>query len=199
MFSGIVQAVGRVLKVTQQAHGSRLHISSDASFIQSLRDGSSVAVNGVCLTIQCEEASSFGADLSVETLKCTTLGTMKSGDRLNLEAGLKPGACLDGHLVSGHVDTVATIDDKVEMDESNGSLAIAYPQHLASYFATKGSVCIDGVSLTINTVEPEKFWVQLIPYTMKNTIASEYTVGTKVNLEIDIIARYVARQLAMRE
>ncbi|MGU9977977.1 MAG: riboflavin synthase [Candidatus Oxydemutatoraceae bacterium WSBS_2016_MAG_OTU14] len=195
MFSGIVQTIGQV--ETIQFQQGQLKISANEAFIKDLNLGDSVSVNGVCLTVCDCGPSYFIVDLSEETLRCTTFNALVEGQQLNLEPSLRFGDILGGHLVSGHVDAVGEVLERIE-DNKNCRVQIECPANLAPYIARKGSICIDGVSLTVNAVDNNRFWVQLIPYTIENTLFKEYSKGSKVNLEVDMIARYIARQLEQR-
>lgn len=198
MFTGIVQDVGTVLALERRQGDVRLHVGVDRISLSATHQGDSIAVSGVCLTaldIVAEgEAPKFVADVSNETLTLTTLGHLAVGSRVNLEPALRAGDPLGGHLVSGHVDGLAEV---VGLTEDARSVRIQFkvPTDLAKYIARKGSVAIDGVSLTINEVEGDIFGVNLIPHTQSVTTLGELTVGREVNLEIDTLARYVERLL----
>ena len=198
MFTGIVQDVGTVLALERRQGDVRLHVGVDRISLSATHQGDSIAVSGVCLTaldIVAEgEAPKFVADVSNETLALTTLGHLAVGSRVNLEPALRAGDPLGGHLVSGHVDGLAEV---VGLTEDARSVRIQFkvPTDLAKYIARKGSVAIDGVSLTINEVEGDIFGVNLIPHTQSVTTLGELTVGREVNLEIDTLARYVERLL----
>ena len=198
MFTGIVQDVGTVLALERRQGDVRLHVGVDRISLSATHQGDSIAVSGVCLTaldIVAEgEAPKFVADVSNETLALTTLAHLAVGSRVNLEPALRAGDPLGGHLVSGHVDGLAEV---VGLTEDARSVRIQFkvPTDLAKYIARKGSVAIDGVSLTINEVEGDIFGVNLIPHTQSVTTLGELTVGREVNLEIDTLARYVERLL----
>jgi riboflavin synthase len=158
----------------------------------ALAVGGSIAVNGVCLTATAVTSSTFSADVSAATLAVTTLGALGVGDRVNLEPPLKAGDPLDGHIVTGHVDGVGEVV-AVEPAGRSRRLVIAVPAALARYIAAKGSVAVDGVSLTVNGVEGAKFEVNVIPHTLAVTVIGEYARGTAVNIEVDMLARYLER------
>lgn len=203
MFTGIIQDVGRVAALERRGGDVRLRIAVDRLSLASTRDGDSIAVSGVCLTaldIDAGEASigrpgSFAADVSNETLSLTTLGNLVAGSRVNLEPALRAGDALGGHLVSGHVDGLGEVLD-IREDARSVRMQFGCPPELAPYFARKGSVAIDGVSLTVNEVGVADFAVNLIPHTQQVTTLGEFRVGRRVNLEVDQVARYVERLLA---
>ncbi len=194
MFTGIIQAVGTLAAV--EAHGAerRLSITTGALDLSDARIGDSIAVSGVCLTATILRADGFWCDVSGETLARTTLGELRVGSKLNLETALLPTTRLGGHLVSGHVDGVGTI---VEQRTEGQSLRVSVevPKELAKYIAVKGSVCVNGVSLTVNEVSSARFTVNLVPHTLQQTTLGENVVGSRVNIEVDLIARYLERLL----
>ncbi|MBL37376.1 MAG: riboflavin synthase [Xanthomonadales bacterium] len=194
MFTGIVKAQGRIESIEPAHGGKRLTISADALAGFGLQVGDSIAVNGVCLTALDPQPSSFAADASPETLNLTSLGRLSSGSTVNLEPALKAGDALGGHLVSGHVDGMAML---VEMHDEgdNRRMRFEAPESLARYIAHKGSVTLDGVSLTVNRVEGRFFELNLIPHTLEVTTLGGLSPGDPVNLEVDQIARYLERLL----
>jgi riboflavin synthase len=194
MFTGIVQDVGRIVTLERRGGDVRLRIAVDRLSLAAARAGDSIAVSGVCLTALEIDAQGFSADVSNETLSLTTLGTLEVGSRVNLEPALKAGDALGGHLVSGHVDGLGEVLE-VRADARSVRMRFGCPPSLAKYFARKGSVAIDGVSLTINDVGPTEFSVNLIPHTQDVTTLGEFTPGRRVNLEVDQVARYVERLL----
>jgi len=198
MFTGIVQSIGRVIECEQRGGDVRLRIdvSELAQAIDATRlaDGESLAVNGVCLTAIEHRDGQFCADVSVETLELTTLGQLKSGDRVNLEPALRAGDPLGGHLLSGHVDGRATVQ-ALHRDARSLRVELEVPVPLARYIAPKGSVALDGVSLTINEVQGARFGVNLIPHTMEVTTFADLQIGALLNIEVDQLARYVERIL----
>jgi riboflavin synthase len=194
MFTGIVQDVGRILTLERRGGDVRLRIAVDRLSLAVARAGDSIAVSGVCLTALEIDAQGFSADVSNETLSLTTLGALEVGSRVNLEPALKAGEALGGHLVSGHVDGLGEVLE-VCADARSVRMRFGCPSSLARYFARKGSVAIDGVSLTVNDVGPTEFSVNLIPHTQEVTTLGEFAPGRRVNLEVDQVARYVERLL----
>ena len=206
MFTGIVQDVGRVASLERRGGDLRMRIAVERLSLASTQPGDSIAVSGVCLTaldiwpadpsadLESRRAASFAADVSNETLSLTTLGVLEVGSRVNLEPALRAGDPLGGHLVSGHVDGLGEVL-AIETDARSVRMLFGCPASLARYVARKGSIAIDGVSLTINEVGATEFSVNLIPHTQTVTTLGEFRVGRRVNLEIDQVARYVERLL----
>ncbi|AEI68234.1 riboflavin synthase [Corallococcus macrosporus] len=195
MFTGLIQDLGRVERVIPGGMTDLwIHTSLGAA---SFELGESIAVNGACLTVVERTGDSFRVQAAPETLRRTTLGAVKPGDRVNLERALALGARLGGHLVSGHVDAVSEV---LETYPEGGSWVMGFrlPEALAPYFIEKGSVAIDGISLTVNTLEAGRFRVQLIPETQERTTLKSRGVGAKVNLEADQIGKYVARLFTLQ-
>jgi riboflavin synthase len=192
MFTGIVTAVGSIAAVKPAAGGVRLRVAAADLGLADGQVGESIAVNGVCLTAITISGADFDADVSLETLRCTV--GFELGASVNLERALRLADRLGGHLVSGHVDGVGEVVAFNDIGES-WRLVVRAPQQLAKYIAVKGSITINGVSLTVNQVAGAEFEVNLIPHTLDVTTLNELKVGTKVNLEIDLIARYVERML----
>lgn len=190
MFSGMIAAVGRVSAATPAAGGLRLRIAAGGLDLGDVAAGDSIAVNGVCLTVVSRSAGEFEADVSQETLACTA--GIAAGGRINLEKALRLADRLGGHLVSGHVDGVGAVT-RLEPAGDNRLLAVAAPRELARYVARKGSIAVNGVSLTVNEVNGVEFTVNLIPHTLAATNLGELRVRDKVNLEVDMLARYVER------
>ncbi|HET7922301.1 MAG TPA: riboflavin synthase [Gammaproteobacteria bacterium] len=195
MFTGIVQAVGGLVRREARSGDERLHLDTGTLDAGRLNDGDSIAVNGCCLTVVERTATGFAADVSNETLVLTTLGKLAPGTPVNLEAALTPATPLGGHLVSGHVDGVGTVRARRD-DARSVRFEIGLPAELARYVAKKGSVCVDGVSLTVNAVGDAHFEVNVIPHTLTHTIMGDYRAGTRVNIEVDLLARYLERLLA---
>jgi riboflavin synthase len=191
MFSGLVAALGRVTRVETSALGARLHFASP---LGALLLGESIAVNGACLTVAALEAGDFAADLSRETLERTTLGRLALGDAVNLERAVALGERLGGHLVTGHVDGVARVVRVASVGTAR-DVELESPAPLARFIAAKGSVTLDGVSLTVNEVEGSRFHVMLIPHTLAVTTLADIAAERELNLEVDLVARYVARWL----
>jgi riboflavin synthase len=195
VFSGLVKGKGSVAARTEHGADQRLAIELGASSVAPLAVGGSIAVNGVCLTAVTATATGFSADVSAETLSVTTLGRLALGRRVNLEPPLKAGDPLDGHLVTGHVDGVGEVVAITPAGRGK-RVVIAVPSALARYVATKGSIAVDGVSLTVNVVRGLEFEVNIIPHTLAQTVIGEYERGTAVNIEVDLLARYLERLLA---
>jgi len=194
MFTGLVQAVGRLAASEARGGDRRLRVATGALDIGDLQLGESIAVNGVCLTVVAFDATGFEADASNETLSLTTLGALATGAPLNLERALLPTTRLGGHLVAGHVDGVGHVA-AVADDGRSQRWRFSAPAALLRYVAAKGSICVDGVSLTVNAVDAEGFEVNLVPHTIANTAFAATQVGAAVNLEADLIARYAERLL----
>lgn len=198
MFTGLIQAVGTLLQREPLGGDVRLRIGTGGLPFGDVALGESIAVNGVCLTVIEFDAASFAVDASTETLALTTLGGLAIGAPVNLERAMLPTDRLGGHLVSGHVDGVGRVID-VQPDARAQRWRFAAPAALSKYIATKGSICVDGVSLTVNAVDAEGFEVALIPHTVAHTAFAGTQVGDAVNLEVDLVARYVERLLAARD
>ena len=192
MFTGIIQAVGHIAAIESGEQDIRLCIESGKLPLEAVSLGDSIATSGVCLTVTELTGEGYWADVSPESLSLTTLGTKAIGDSVNLETSLTLSTPLGGHLVSGHVDGVGHVDDIIE-DARFWRVRIAAPETLARYVAMKGSICVDGTSLTVNQVEGCHFELTIIPQTWEETVFSEYRVGSPVNLEVDVIARYLER------
>ena len=192
MFTGIIQAVGRIAAIESGEQDIRLCIESGKLPLEGVSLGDSIATSGVCLTVTELTGEGYWADVSPESLSLTTLGTKGVGDSVNLETSLTLSTPLGGHLVSGHVDGVGHVDNIIE-DARFWRVRIAAPETLARYVAMKGSICVDGTSLTVNQVEGCHFELTIIPQTWEETVFSEYRVGSPVNLEVDVIARYLER------
>ena len=192
MFTGIVQGVGTVRAIVPREGDVTIVFDTGDVTLEGVEPGGSIAVNGVCLTATTRDRSSFAADVSRETLSLTTLGRWREGTRVNVEKALLAGQALGGHYVTGHVDGVAEVISRHE-DARSVRMAFRVPPELARYVARKGSVCIDGVSLTVNGVDGDRFDVNLVPHTLEVTTLGALGPGSPVNLEVDIIARYVER------
>jgi riboflavin synthase len=194
MFTGIVKGVGRVLERSDRGGDCRLTIETGTVALPGFTVGASVAVNGVCLTAVAVGAERFSADVSLETLAVTNLGRLELGSKVHLEPSLRAGDPLDGHLVSGHVDGLGQV---IAVTHAARSLrvVIEVPPALARYIARKGSVAVDGVSLTVNAVRGVAFDVNIVPHTRVQTMIEEYKAGTAVNIEVDVVARYLERML----
>lgn len=194
MFTGIVQAVGSVAELQTSTGDARLRIITGKLPMDDVALGDSISTNGVCLTVVELPGDGFWADVSNETLALTTLGKLVPGSRVNLEKSLTPESRLGGHIVSGHVDGLGEIVSLAQ-DARSWRIVVRAPEELARYIAHKGSICIDGTSLTVNSVNGAEFDLNIIPQTMAETVFGEYKPGSPVNLEVDVIARYLERLL----
>lgn len=192
MFTGIIQAIGRIAQVESKGGDCRLTIETGKLPLTGVNLGDSIAVSGVCLTAVELGRQHFCADVSRETLSRTTLGDVRSGTAVNLELALTPTTRLGGHIVSGHVDGVGAVMER-RADARSVRLQIEAPAHLARYIAEKGSICVDGVSLTVNGVDGCRFDLNIVPHTLAETTLAEFLPGRRVNLEVDILARYLER------
>lgn len=197
MFTGIIEGVGRIAAREPRGGDVRLRVDAGTLPFEDVRLGESIAVNGVCLTVVAFDARSFAADASNETLSLTTLGALPDDAPVNLERAMRPTDRLGGHLVSGHVDGVGRVLS-IEQDARAQRWRFEAPPALLRYIAKKGSICVDGVSLTVNEADDAGFEVALIPHTVSHTAFSQTKPGDAVNLEIDLVARYVERLLASR-
>jgi riboflavin synthase len=198
MFTGIIQAVGRVARIEPRGGDLRLHLDTADLDLSDTQLGDSIAVSGVCLTAVALEARGFAADVSNENLSLTTLGQLRTGDPVNLEKALRLADRLGGHLVSGHADGMGKVVS-VAADGRSQRWTLEVPTGLARYIAAKGSVCIDGTSLTVNEVAGPRFGVNLIPHTVAHTTFHARRAGDAVNIEVDMLARYVERLLGCGE
>ena len=194
MFTGIIQAVGNIASLDQRGGDVRLAIDSGKLPMLDVGLGDSIAVSGVCLTVIEKSASGFCADVSGETLRRTMIGSLGVNDAVNLEKALTLETRLGGHLVSGHVDGIGTVTGRKE-DSRSVQFTIEAPAELARYIAVKGSICVDGVSLTVNAVDGAAFELNIVPHTLSETTLHEYRAGRQVNLEVDLVARYLERLL----
>ena len=194
MFTGIIQAVGEVAAMQPSGGDMRLRIHTGKLSLDDVALGDSICTNGVCLTVIELPGDGYWADVSVESLNFTTLGDLKPGSPVNLEKALTPQSRLGGHIVSGHVDGVGEV---VSLNEDARSVRVVLraPDDLAKYIAHKGSICIDGTSLTVNAVNGAEFDLNIIPQTLAETVFANYQPGSRVNLEVDVIARYLERLL----
>lgn len=192
MFTGIILAIGKIAAIDRRAGDCRLKIDTANLSLNDVLLGDSIAVNGVCLTAVELGEHFFYADVSNETLSRTILNTSTVGTSVNLELALTPSTRMGGHIVSGHVDGIGFVTEK-KADGRSFRFTLKAPDNLAKYIAEKGSICINGISLTINEVKGASFSVNIVPYTMKDTTLGEAIVGTQVNLEVDLLARYMER------
>ncbi len=198
MFTGLVQAVGRIAALEMRGGDCRMHIGSGTLDMRDAAVGDSICVDGVCLTATELTRDGFWCDVSNETLSCTTLGRLREGDAVNLEASLRPTTQLGGHFVSGHVDGVGRVRAR-KADGRSVRFKVEVPAALARYVAAKGSICLDGVSLTVNAVKGRTFDVNIVPHTQEQTTLKAWDKGTEVNVEVDLVARYVERLLVRDE
>jgi riboflavin synthase len=196
MFSGIVEALGRVERIDQSKRGATITIGAGA-FARKLKVSESVCTSGVCLTVVRKQGARFTVQAVPETLRCTTLGGLRAGSRVDLEASLRLSTLLGGHLVVGHVDGVGVVT-RFDREGTGRRMRIRPPRDLMKYLAMKGSVAVSGVSLTLARMTPHEFEVALIPYTLEHTTLGDAAPGSRVNLEVDLIARYVERLLSSR-
>lgn len=194
MFTGIIEAVGTLVAKESQGGDARLRIATGKLDLTEVKLGESMAVSGVCLTAAALPGDGFWADVSAETLSRTVLGDLALGGTVNLERALTPTARLGGHLVNGHVDGVGTLIER-RAEGRSVRFTIQAPAHLARYIAEKGSICVDGVSLTVNRVDGAVFELNIVPHTLQETTFAGFQAGRRVNLEVDLIARYLERLL----
>ncbi len=198
MFTGIIVATGRITSLAEKNGDLELGIDAAALDLQRIAVGDSVSVQGACLTVTRKDGTRFYADVSRETMDKTTLGTLSPGSRVNLEPSLRAGDALGGHWVSGHVDAVGTLKALVQ-DARSWRLEFELPASLMRFVAPKGSICVNGVSLTVNNVDGSRFDVNIIPHTFKVTTLGELKIDDGVNIEIDVIARYLERLMTKTE
>jgi riboflavin synthase len=194
VFTGIIEAVGRIARLEPKGADMRAYIETGKLDLADVKLGDSIAVNGVCLTAIELPGNGFAADVSGETLARTNFGGFRVGDHVNLEKALTPTTRLGGHLVSGHVDGVGEVVERYD-DGRSVRFRIRVPDELAKYIAEKGSICVDGISLTVNAVDGAVFDLNIVPHTLQETTMGEFQPGRKVHLEVDIIARYLERML----
>jgi riboflavin synthase len=194
MFTGIISAIGDIADLEQRGGDVRLTIRTGNLSLTDVQLGDSIACNGACLTAVELTGEGFIADVSVETLNLTTIGNWRTGSRINLEKAMQANDRFGGHIVSGHVDGIGEVVS-LEEDARSWRFRIRAPKGLAKYIAHKGSITLDGTSLTINKVEGSEFELNIVPHTMTHTVMGDYAVGTKVNLEVDLVARYLERLL----
>jgi riboflavin synthase len=192
MFTGIIEAVGEVVALEQKSGDLRLRIKTNQLSLMDVHLGDSIATNGVCLTVVNLPGDGYWADVSRETLDNTTIPQWKMGQVVNLEKALTPQTRLGGHIVSGHVDGVGEVISR-HPDARSERFRLRAPKDLAKYIAHKGSITVDGTSLTVNKVDGAEFELNIVPHTLKWTIMDSYQVGTQVNLEVDVLARYLER------
>lgn len=194
MFTGIIEAIGCIKAINISSQGARISMTTGTLDMSDVKLGDSIATNGICLTVVDFNANSFSADVSSETLTRTGFAYYKTGQKVNLEKAMLPTTRFGGHMVSGHVDTVTELTS-IEHQGNSTDYWFALPETLAPYVAEKGSITIDGISLTVNSLTEDKFRLTIVPHTAEQTIISNYQVGTKINVEVDLIARYIERLL----
>lgn len=192
MFTGIIQAIGSIADLQPKGGDIALVVNTGKLGMDDVELGDSIAVNGVCLTAVAMTDKSFTADVSRETLSLTSLGALSKGSKVNLEKALTLQTRLGGHMVSGHVDGLGEIESR-QRDGRSERFSIKAPDEIAKYIAAKGSITIDGVSLTVNHVDNSSFDINIVPHTLQETIIGDYQAGTKINLEVDVVARYLER------
>ncbi|TMO42524.1 riboflavin synthase [Pseudoalteromonas sp. S4389] len=192
MFTGIIEATGKIVELTQKQGDLAIRIQSTNLDMKDVKLGDSIATNGVCLTVVAKHSDGFSADLSNETISLTGFAHYKKGQTVNLEKAMQPLSRLGGHLVSGHVDGIATVESIIPNARAT-EYWLSTDNDLMKYIPYKGSVCIDGISLTVNEVEQNRFKLTIVPHTAEQTTIAEFQVGTQVNLEVDQIARYLER------
>ena len=198
MFTGIIQSKGNIKEIISSREGARLKINTNALDLSDSKVGDSIAVDGVCLTVTQLSGDGFTADGANETLACTTFSGLKQEQEVNLEKSLRANQGIDGHLVSGHVDGIGSVSS-VEKDGDSVRIQIEAQNDIVKYIAKKGSICINGVSLTVNRVVKNIFDVNIVPHTLSATTLADLSLNSNVNLEIDQIARYVERLLSQNE
>lgn len=194
MFTGIIEATGKVLALAPSQGDLRVRLHTGKLDLSDVRLGDSIATNGVCLTVVELPGDGYWADVSRETLAYTTVSEWRIGDIVNLERALQPTSRLGGHIVSGHVDGIGAVVSRHD-DARSIRFTLRAPDNLAKYIAHKGSICVDGVSLTVNAVNGAEFELNIVPHTAQETTFAHYRIGTRVNLEVDVIARYLERLL----
>ena len=194
MFTGIISALGDITNLEERAGDARLTIRTGNLSLTDVQLGDSIACNGACLTVIELTSQGFVADVSVETLNLTTIGNWQTGSRINLEKAMRATDRLGGHIVSGHIDGIGEVV-ALEEDARSWRFRIRAPREIAKYIAHKGSITLDGTSLTVNIVDGAEFELNIIPHTMTHTVMGDYKIGSKVNLEVDLVARYLERLL----
>ena len=192
MFTGIIQAIGNISKIDSNGPDSRIVFKVRKMKLDDVKIGDSISVNGVCLSITEKTKDSFSSDLSSETLSLTTFIEMRANSKVNLEKAMNFSSRVNGHLIAGHVDGVGVIKE-MKNDGRSILILIEFPEELEKYISKKGSIAVDGVSLTINGTKENTFSINIIPHTLSGSIISEYNIGTKVNIEVDLIARYLEK------
>jgi riboflavin synthase len=197
MFTGIIEAVGSIKSININGQGARVNVAVGKLDMSDVRLGNSIATNGICLTVVAFDSQSFSADVSTETLTRTGFAHYKAGRAVNLEKAMLPTTRFGGHIVSGHVDAISEIIS-IENKGNSTDYWLSMPSDLAPYIAEKGSITIDGISLTVNSLTDDKFRLTIVPHTAIQTIISHYKSGTKINIEVDVMARYIERLLTKK-
>ncbi len=192
MFTGIVEGLGIIHKIAEKKDIDQYQIQTASSFTADIKAGDSIAINGVCLTAYDIQEETFVVDVSQETKRCTTFGSLIRNNQVNLERAVTPSTRLGGHIVSGHVDGLGELTDRID-HENESILWVTGPSDLTKYIAIKGSICIDGVSLTVNQIKQDQHCVTIIPHTLQNTTLNTLQHGDMVNIEVDLLARYVEK------
>ncbi|MGN1281547.1 MAG: riboflavin synthase [Succinivibrio sp.] len=197
MFTGIVEAVGSLKSLKKRGNGYEILVETPDEFRlkERVKLGDSIANNGVCLTVTSISGNCFGADVSTETVRCTCFGYYKSGHRINLELACTPETHLGGHIVQGHVDGIGLVTSRKVLDDAF-DIMVRVPSDLLRYIATKGSIAVDGVSLTVNEVRGDEFRLTLIPHTQSQVNFENFKEGCRVNIEVDVLSRYLERLLS---
>ncbi len=198
MFTGIVEAVGQLTAITPKGEDVTITVNVGKLDMSDVKLGDSIATNGVCLTVVAFNGSSYSADLSLETLKKSSFANYKAGDKVNLEKAMLPTTRFGGHIVSGHVDGVGEIVERNIVGRAI-EFWVELPEELNKYVAEKGSITVDGISLTVNDLRKNAFKLTIVPHTTQETTIDSFQVGRKVNLEVDVLARYLERLLQGRE
>lgn len=194
MFTGIIEAIGEIAELQPKGGDLRVRVRTGKLDLSDVQLGDSIATNGVCLTVVDLPGDGYWADVSAETLNVATVGEWKKGDRVNLEKALTPQTRLGGHIVSGHVDGIGEVVWR-KSEARAERFRLRAPDGLAKYIAHKGSITVDGTSLTVNAVDGAEFELTIVPHTLQETVMDTYRAGTRVNLEVDLIARYLERLL----
>lgn len=191
MFTGIITDIGKIKNILKTISGINAEISTSYD-LSKVDIGASIACSGICLTVTSKNKNSFSVDVSNETIRCTTINSWCEGTEINLERAMKLGDEFGGHIVSGHVDGTAEIIS-INNDGNSRKIAVLSPDNLKKYIVAKGSIALDGTSLTVNEVEDNIFYINIIPHTWNNTNFKNLTIGSKINIEVDMLARYVER------
>ncbi len=194
MFTGIIEAVGQIKRINVNQQGARITVNTSGLDMSDVKLGDSIATNGICLTVVAFDQSSFSADVSNETLTRTGFANYSNNQSVNLEKAMLPTTRFGGHIVSGHVDAVSTINS-INKNGNSVEYWLSMDESTAPYIAEKGSITVDGVSLTVNSIEDNQFRLTIVPHTTDQTIIPTYQVGSQVNIEVDVMARYIERLL----